>query len=142
MKIFKTGDFVVSDRHGHKGRVTSFDFRHGESEEWLDIQEPPLTEEERKGLWVHILCDGSGSVVVPAESCHKVEPFPYTNPCAGETFEYKPDPIQEMKEKHGEWGEHPDYDRERWAYEVMNGDTQVGYWEWVFHGLVADGVIN
>jgi len=29
------------------------------------------------------------------------------------------------------WDEHPDYPREDWATEAMNGDTVAGYWEWL-----------
>ena len=29
------------------------------------------------------------------------------------------------------WGEHPQYGKEDWQYEAMNGDTVLGYWEWV-----------
>ena len=31
----------------------------------------------------------------------------------------------------GEWGEHPKYPSSDWKYEVSNGDTRLGYWEWV-----------
>lgn len=29
------------------------------------------------------------------------------------------------------WGKHPKYSRTDWRYEVENGDTMLGYWEWV-----------
>lgn len=35
----------------------------------------------------------------------------------------------------GLWGEHPDYPRKDWAYEVGNNDTNLGYWDWVSHRL-------
>jgi hypothetical protein len=31
----------------------------------------------------------------------------------------------------GHWGEHPQYGRADWKYEVANGDTQRGYWDYV-----------
>jgi hypothetical protein len=31
------------------------------------------------------------------------------------------------------WGEDPDYPRADWRYQVANGDTNQGYWEWVEH---------
>lgn len=31
----------------------------------------------------------------------------------------------------GYWGEHPDHPVEDWQYEVRNGDTRLGYWQWV-----------
>jgi hypothetical protein len=30
----------------------------------------------------------------------------------------------------GTWGEHPDLPASDWMYEVSNGDTRLGYWEW------------
>ena len=29
------------------------------------------------------------------------------------------------------WGEHPKHSKSDWRYEVENGDTMLGYWEWV-----------
>ena len=37
------------------------------------------------------------------------------------------------------YSEHPEYHREDWAYEVWNRDTQLGYWQWVFHQLQSKG---
>lgn len=31
----------------------------------------------------------------------------------------------------GYWGEHPEYPVECWKYQVANGNTRCGYWEWV-----------
>jgi hypothetical protein len=31
----------------------------------------------------------------------------------------------------GHWGEHPQHGRGVWKYEVANGDTQRGYWDYV-----------
>jgi hypothetical protein len=28
------------------------------------------------------------------------------------------------------WGEHPKHPKSDWRYEVENGDTMLGYWEW------------
>ena len=33
--------------------------------------------------------------------------------------------------QHGVWGEHPTWPSQDWKYEVDNGDTRIGYWEWV-----------
>ena len=35
----------------------------------------------------------------------------------------------------GCWGECPAYPRADWRYEVANGDTNLGYWEWLQHQL-------
>ncbi len=32
---------------------------------------------------------------------------------------------------YGPWGEHPGHPVEDWKFEVLNGDTRLGYWEWV-----------
>ncbi|MFZ2527646.1 MAG: hypothetical protein WAX14_08335 [Rhodococcus sp. (in: high G+C Gram-positive bacteria)] len=32
---------------------------------------------------------------------------------------------------HGMWGSHPQFRVSDWQYEVGNGDTRLGYWEWV-----------
>ena len=29
------------------------------------------------------------------------------------------------------WEDHPEFTSEDWKYETMNGDTRLGYWEWV-----------
>ena len=33
------------------------------------------------------------------------------------------------------WGERPYYPRREWRYAAFNGDTQLGYWEWVLHRI-------
>lgn len=40
-------------------------------------------------------------------------------------------PHEKLKEEYGLWGEHPDCPRADWALEATNGDTVLGYWEWV-----------
>jgi len=41
--------------------------------------------------------------------------------------------IDDFFAKNGVWADYPDYPREDWKYEVANGDTNQGYWEWVKH---------
>lgn len=31
----------------------------------------------------------------------------------------------------GHWNEHPEYPASQWKAEVENGDTRLGYWEWI-----------
>lgn len=31
------------------------------------------------------------------------------------------------------WDNHPDYPRDDWQHEVRNGDTNLGYWDWLEH---------
>lgn len=38
------------------------------------------------------------------------------------------------------WGACSEYPKEDWQYEVSNGDTVLGYWEWVVSQAEADGV--
>ena len=40
----------------------------------------------------------------------------------------------------GIWGEDERYPVEDWQYEVANGHTRQGYWEWVQHGIEGDGL--
>jgi hypothetical protein len=37
----------------------------------------------------------------------------------------------------GFWGEHPGFPVEDWRNDVANGDTRMGYWEWVAAQLEA-----
>jgi len=52
----------------------------------------------------------------------------------------KPDPITELADRHGGYweGDHPDYPVTDWQYEVSNGDTRQGYWEWVAHRIESE----
>lgn len=36
------------------------------------------------------------------------------------------------------WASVDRYPREDWCYEVQNGDTNLGYWDWVRHRMAAD----
>ena len=35
----------------------------------------------------------------------------------------------------GVWRDHPDFPSKDWKYEVSNGDTRAGYWDWVLSRL-------
>ena len=37
------------------------------------------------------------------------------------------------------WGEHPIYSRDDWQSEVLQENTQLGYWDWVGHQLEMNG---
>jgi hypothetical protein len=39
----------------------------------------------------------------------------------------------------GHWGKHPRWPVEDWQYEVANGDTRLGYWDWVNNMLDIHG---
>ncbi len=60
------GDWVRA-RHGIVGRVDAIHHRCPESEEWMAMQLIPITDEQKNGLWVSVLCDGGGAVVNPID---------------------------------------------------------------------------
>lgn len=45
---------------------------------------------------------------------------------------------QELIEKYGYWGEHPDHVVDDWKYEIENDDTRQSYWQWVESELERD----
>lgn len=38
---------------------------------------------------------------------------------------------EQLMNEFGDWGDHPQFPRSDWLYEVANGDTQRGYWDFV-----------
>ena len=47
--------------------------------------------------------------------------------------------VLKLREKYGNWGEYDKYPRCDWQYEVANGDTNRGYWEYVEAMIDSDG---
>jgi hypothetical protein len=46
---------------------------------------------------------------------------------------------EHLRAEHGgTWGEHPDFPASDWMYEVSNGDTRLGYWEWCAASMPAE----
>lgn len=42
------------------------------------------------------------------------------------------DHAHHLRDTHGgHWGEHPTWPVDDWTTEVTNGDTRLGYWQWV-----------
>jgi hypothetical protein len=40
--------------------------------------------------------------------------------------------IEDLKAQHGgHWGTHPDHKPADWVSEVHQGNTRLGYWEWL-----------
>lgn len=66
------GDWVRCDRHGYIGRVTAIHHQCPESPAWIAGQDIPVTAEQRDGVWVSVLVDHGGSVVMPIDT---VEPL-------------------------------------------------------------------
>ena len=47
--------------------------------------------------------------------------------------------IEKLSEENGGyWGSHPRFPTSDWQYEAANGDTRLGYWEWVEKKLAHD----
>ena len=47
--------------------------------------------------------------------------------------------VENLIEKYGYWGSHPEYPVEDWRHEVSNDDVRRGYWDWVAAKLEEDG---
>lgn len=84
------GVWVRTSRHGHFGRVTAVHDQCPESEWWIAAQEIPVTDEDRAGQWVKILCHGGGSVTAPISSVTHLtdgeRPARLDNPYANKEF--------------------------------------------------------
>lgn len=46
-------------------------------------------------------------------------------------YEEDPSGPEQLSEKYGFWGEHPDYTAADWSREASANSTRLGYWEWV-----------
>lgn len=83
------GSYVNVPQYGYLGRVKDKYHWFGETpedEEWLDMQRPPIVEDEVHGPWVSILVDGGGSVLFPLSRVEPTEPFELRNPFASFYF--------------------------------------------------------
>lgn len=49
-------------------------------------------------------------------------------------------PVLKLVEEHGGYwgGGHPKYLVNDWQHEVVDGNTRLGYWEWVFSRIEAE----
>lgn len=75
------GDYVIAP-HGYRGRVHQVHpYGCPESDDWLAIQEIPVTQYKRE-RWVSVLVHDSGAVVAPMALCEVIEPFPFTHSSA------------------------------------------------------------
>lgn len=45
----------------------------------------------------------------------------------------EPDWLKLANQHGGPWADHPGHPLEDWKYQVTNGDTRMGYWEWVLN---------
>ena len=46
-------------------------------------------------------------------------------------YDYPIPSAEELREKHGNWGEHEEFTVWDWTQEVAQRSTRRGYWEWV-----------
>jgi hypothetical protein len=52
---------------------------------------------------------------------------------------YFAEKAEQLRAKYGgTWGEHPGFSVDDWQYEVSNGDTRLGYWEWCAASMPAE----
>lgn len=86
MNKYQIGDYVVTKKHGHKGRIAEIHGKCPESQVWVMTQDIPVTQEELEGIWYSVLCEPSGSVCVSESDITKIDPFPFTNMWKDEYF--------------------------------------------------------
>lgn len=53
-------------------------------------------------------------------------------------MKFEPATLDELIDIYGLNGEHPDYPEAQWQYEVGEGDTRRGYWDWVAANVEYD----
>ena len=86
MNKYNIGDYVITKKHGNKGRISDIHARCPQPPYWIEGQTVPVTEQELQGLWYSVLCHPSGSVCVSESDIEKIDPFPFENPWNEETF--------------------------------------------------------
>ena len=109
--------FLGRNGYGHMCGATIFPFRGA-------LQIEPITS---RGV------TGRCSIQIPI---HQVAEFVEALQAAARELqpsqsESSSPSVDELIAQFGAWGEHPSYDRAGWQYEVANGDTQSGYWDYV-----------
>ena len=109
--------FLGRNGYGHMCGATIFPLRGA-------LQIEPITSRGVTGR-----CSIQIPVIQVAEfvealrtSAHELQPSPSESPSPS---------VNELIAQFGAWGEHPSYERTGWQYEVANGDTQSGYWDYV-----------
>jgi hypothetical protein len=81
MSEIRIGDFVQSDRHGHKGRVYGFERLNESAADWIRGLRVQPTLEQILGVWVNVLCDDptgrghGGAILTPISACTKIPPI-------------------------------------------------------------------
>ncbi len=49
--------------------------------------------------------------------------------------------MNEIFKNYGFWDDYPEFPSKDWAYEVSNGDTRLGYWDWVVIKMLDKEII-
>jgi heat shock protein HspQ len=75
---FQIGDYVRGTDYGIRGRVTRLHDRCPEDQEWIDLQEIPVTDVVDEP-WIDVLVHGGGAVHLPVSRALKIEPFDFAN---------------------------------------------------------------
>ena len=89
IKKIRLGDYVETEFHGYKGRVTGiaqcFDDTN-ETNSWFIRQEPSYDKEAKMERWISILCHNGGAVLVAESRVNQIGKFDFKNPYADEYF--------------------------------------------------------
>lgn len=102
------GSYVRDSPYRRLGRVYGVDIIFSETSEgrrsdggagWLSEQVVPISNEERRGVWVSVLVDKGGSILVPASRLEVVDPFLLDNDFAAIYFGEGPDPVEVVAER-------------------------------------------
>jgi hypothetical protein len=113
--------------------MSAFDFKTLNEHANHRVQVNQYIDKERGGQVVN--------VAVECEDCNVIL-MDYDNPEYDDGQTIVLTPIPEVLVPIGEevpdgdvdpWGEDPSYTRDDWSLDARNGDTNLGYWDWVEH---------
>ena len=69
------GDFIVSSTYGHKGLVYDICVAEPHDGNWFNLQNIQATPEQKAGVWLRILVNRGGAVVVALDTVTLIEPI-------------------------------------------------------------------
>lgn len=72
----------------------------------------------------------------PEEHARQMEAISLVDPKADHELS-----VLQLEDKYtgsGGWGECPDWPRQVWREEVMNENTQCGYWDWTYNNIQSE----
>lgn len=99
------------------------------------LEQHGATSLTNKSVWIDDLDDLPNILPGLYIEIEEVNIRPFSTPVRTET-------IDDLIKKSGDdvWKSHPQFPRKDWMYEVENGDTILGYWEWVWVELEKSAV--